>query len=725
MTRRPTAATPNPSPFRPLSAAVRWYRGKPTLFINEDPYPPLFYALTDVPGGRWSWEEVAQHNLRLFAGLGVRLFQVDLFLEHLWPAADRFDITLARRQIRGVLEACPEAAVFIRLHVNAPGWWSKAHPEEWTAYADVHTKVESEAGFHRIIEYDNGPVNRVSLASSAWREQASQKVVQFCHELAATEEGGALAGLHLACGVYGEWHYWGFFQNEPDTGAAMTKYFRQWLKARYRSDRGLQEAWGDPRVTFERAEVPGYQARAQTGAGVFRVPQAERPVIDYYRCQQELVAENILHFCGLAKEHWPRPLVTGTFYGYFFPMFGRQTQGGHLELARVLQSPVVDYLSGPQCYFPFSLEPGGAYRSRSLLESCRLHGKLWLDEMDQKPDLVWDPLMPGYRGSAELSVALLRRNLCATLTRGHGLWLYDFGVGFANAGWWDHPALAAENERLLDLFASRLHQEFSSEADVLVVYDTEASYYMASTPQADPVTRTLMDQTTLAIYLSGAVCDRIHLADLERVELSKYRLVLFMNTFVLKEDQRRFIATQVAAQGRHVLSFYAPGYCDGDRLDEAFVTEVTGVQVRAVPEGGALEIEVTDPRWPDERVQLETQSLAPMFVVDDPAVSVLGRLRDNQRAAFVRKEKKESVLWYCCLPITSPVLMRRLVAEAGAHIYGGMGDVFYAGHGLVCVHSKDGGKRAVRLRTGSTVVVDLPSGGTAILDATSGAVLAS
>lgn len=721
---RESSRRSSPSTSRPLAAEVRWYQGKPTLFLNGGPYPPLLYALTDVPGGRWSWEEVPQHNLRMFAQLGFRLFQVDLFLEHVWLAPGRFDLTLARRQIRGVLEACPEAAVFLRLHVNAPRWWSKDHPEEWTAYADVPVTVEREEGLHRIIEFDNSPVNRVSLASQLWREQVGEQVARFCRELAGSEEGKALAGIHIACGVYGEWHYWGFFHNEPDAGPAMTRHFRRWLKVRYGNDRALQHAWRNPHTTFETAEVPGHEARARTGAGVFRLPQAELQVVDYYRCQQELVAENIEYFCRLVKENWPRPIVTGTFYGYMFPMFGRQAPGGHLEFMRILESPWIDYLSGPQCYFPFSTEPGGAYRSRSLLESCRLHGKLWLDEMDQKPDLVWDPLMPGYRGSAELSVALLRRNLIATLTRGHGLWLYDFGVGFANAGWWDHPILAEEIRKLHGLFASRLHEEFQSEADVLVVYDTEAFYFLASTPQADPVSRTLMDETTLAIYLSGIVCDQVHVADLPRIDLRKYRVVVFMNTFVMSEAQRAFVCTRVAGENRHLVFFYAPGFCDQVCLSEDFMGETTGIRVRRVEEEHP-EVEVTDPRWPDERLRLDVEALVPMFAVDDPHCSVLGVLRSSRRPAFVRKEVGGSVRWYCALPIVSPALMRRVFAEAGAHIYGGAGDVFYAGNGLICVHSKEGGRRAVRLRGGRSIVIDLPAGGTAVLDATSGQVLAS
>ena len=52
-------------------------------------------------------------------------------------------------------------------------------------------------------------------------------------------------GLHLSGGIYGEWHYWGFIDPDPDpdTGPAMTRYFRQWLRTKYKTDKALQMAW--------------------------------------------------------------------------------------------------------------------------------------------------------------------------------------------------------------------------------------------------------------------------------------------------------------------------------------------------------------------------------------------------------------------------------------------------------------------------------------------------
>ena len=118
-----------------LSAKVAPYQNRPAIFLDDRPVAPILYALTDVPGGRRSWEEVPQHNMERFCNDGIRMFQVDVFLEQLWREDGSLELDYARRQVEGIRAVCPEAAVFFRFHVNAPRWWTARHPEENVRYA--------------------------------------------------------------------------------------------------------------------------------------------------------------------------------------------------------------------------------------------------------------------------------------------------------------------------------------------------------------------------------------------------------------------------------------------------------------------------------------------------------------------------------------------------------------------------------------------------------------
>jgi hypothetical protein len=636
------AAAPAPGKLAPVTAEVRIWNNKPTLFVRGEPVYASFYALTDCPGGRWSFDELPQRCIRDFAAAGFRLFQLDLFLESVWEKEGPLDIDLARRQLRGVIEACPEAAIVIRWHLNAPRWWAAKYPDELTRYANGDFETIGRTQPVRLLMDDLRRVPRVSLASAKWRDMATAKTVELLSRLAKTPEGAALAGIQVACGVYGEWHYWGFMRNEPDTGAAMQRHFAAWRKQRGKAP----------------APVPGVEERAALDDGIFRDPAKRETVIDYYRCQQELVAENIIHFCRVVKKAWPRKILAGTFYGYFFSMFDRQATGGHLCLDRILAAPEVDYLSAPQAYGSHFRDLGMCGITRSLVESVRLNGKLFLDEMDQTPSWKWQNNVDTAFVLDDLAsdIAIIRRNVVESYARGMGLWYYDFGPANAS-GWWADTRLMAEIRRLREVLDRYHRRPYEPAGDVLFVFHTGVYYYTGSMPGSDRVTDSLaVNQAIASAWRSGAALETIHLADLAKVDLARFKVVVFANTWLLTASQRRFIRERVIP-GRRVIFQGWPGYCDGNVLSRDHMREL----------------------------------------IDAP-----GGVK------------------YSPDPITSPSEWRALFAGGGAHIYVEGDNVIHAGGGVVLVHTRDGGRCALKLKNGRALDLDLPPKSSLLFDAATG-----
>ena len=96
--------------------------------------------------------------------------------------------------------------------------------------------------------------------------------------------------------------------------------------------------------------MPG--RRAAPRATLPRLPRSarsEQRVIDYYRCQHRVTADAIEYFGKLAKEASGGRAIYGVYYGYFMGVLP-QTQGGHLELLRLLKSPYIDYFVAPYEY---------------------------------------------------------------------------------------------------------------------------------------------------------------------------------------------------------------------------------------------------------------------------------------------------------------------------------------------------------------------------------------
>lgn len=754
-----TLASFHPTPPG-LRAKVADYRGRPTIFINEEPVSPILYALTDVPGGRRSWDEVPQHNIERFCADGIRLYQVDVFLEQLWQEDGSLNLEYARKQVQGIKEVCPEASVFFRFHVNAPRWWTAKYPGENVRYAgsgddrqsqpdntgDIDTSAYSPDiadGLSRLVEADPRNALRTSLASEKWRTESGAQLARFCRAFAQTPEGRSLAGIQVACGIYGEWHQWGFLKWEADFGEPMQRHFQHWLRTKYGSEENLRQAWSDTSASFSAANVPNIAERGRLSGGNFRDPRREQKVIDYYMCQHELVADDILFFCRTVRQNWPRPVITGAFYGYFFSCFNRQAAGGHLALQKVLASPDIDYLAGPQAYLPEADKPGEPYRSRSLLLSMRLHGKLWLDEMDQQPRRSFAYVggtrdnRTGYEKAIQENVAQLRRNLMFSNSKGTGLWLYDFGPAgmdlniraersqqWGVQGYWDHPDYHKVVRDFKVLADSTLHRQYRSDADVLLVYDTEVNCHTKSLfTDGDSVSLQLIDYMSLAMYYTGAVFDAVHLDDLRLVDFSPYKCVVFANTFLLDERDKTIIREKVAQEGRHLVWLYAPGFSNGKTLDENFPGEVTGIMLAQVSTilpvvvdlHEAVGINISEKLW---------GRADPLFAVADPEARVFGHFRHSGFPALASKSLPGYTSWFSAVPLLDQRSLRFILGQAGVHFYCDEKEVVYAGSGLLTLHCKNGGKHILSLRNGSQISLNLPEGpATGVLDSETGAVL--
>jgi hypothetical protein len=703
----------------PKTAVVKQSNGKPTLFVDNKPVIPAFYSLTHAYGARWSWEEVPQRNLKNFGDIGFRLFQLDLYFEDIWyKGTDTLDIGKARRQVKGLLDVCPDAAVVIRVHVNAPFWWNEQNLDECTQYADGPVDVRK---YGPPFNNEDGDVDRplrASLASMKWRKESGDKLVEFCKKMADTPEGKSVIGIHVSGGVYGEWHYWGFIDHDPDTGPAMTQYFRNWLRKKYSTDEAMQNSWKSLKYTLSNATVPDLAERNFTSDSIFRNPSAEQRVIDYFMAQQEVVVEDIEHFTGIVKKNWPRPLIVGVFYGYFHMTFCRQAAGGHILVERILNCPSIDYLSAPQSYWGTAQLAGGSGNSRGVIESALLHGKLWLDEMDngglQKKTSL-DPVRNSGKYDPDY-LPVMQRSAIYPLMRGIGLWYYDFGPR-ESFGWWDNTVYLNSIKKEKKLFDSLLNRPYEPVADVLYVWDQESFFYVKN--GWTPVCYDLIDQSFEEALRSGTVSDQIYLFDLDKVDMKKYKAVLFMNVFKLSEKQRDFIKTKVARDGRTLIWNYLPGYTDGKSVSFKFVNDVT--QFETIPfiskEIPVVQIENTTNEYKFEG------AINPMVVISDPKAEILARLKNSGQPIVARKTFNNFRSVFSSLPLHNTDFFRKLFKEAGCHIYNQDNDFTYANSGLLMIHTKEGGTKTIYLKNQKIISFEMPVNSTWLINTKTGDIL--
>lgn len=684
-----------------LEARIGLHNGHTVIVVNGRPVVPQMYSGTEH--SRQTWIGRPRQSIEEFTAQGYEIIQTDFWLKYSLRPDGTLDVEGIRRQFRGILDVNPRAMIVARINVSAPKWWLAENPGERCKVTAREGRMEAFGG------------NRMeSLASERYAQFAEQQLRAFIRAVASLPEGDRVIGFHLGGGVYGEWHYYGIY-NEPDASAPMAERFRAFAQQRYGSLGAINAAWKTSFTQLDEVAVPTFERRYQLADGDLRDPQQDRFVIDYYECQQQVLSTLVTRLARVIKETWPRPGIVGVFYGYFYGGFTVGAQASQLDIETLFRSPDVDYFAGP--YASRSMLGSGI--PRTLVQSVRLNGKLWMTEHDGGSHLRDDettrfPDIP--RNEAE-SIARMRRNFMHGIAEDGGQWWYDFGPG-NETGSWSTPAMLAEAKGLRTLANDALQHRYEKPADVLVVYDMR-SFLLTRPAAKDRLTPKITEALTDSLLGTGAAVDRVFLMDLEAVELAPYRLVIFGNTFLLDAKERAFIKQRVMTPGRTVIFMSAAGYCDGQKNSSAAMSDLVGMRIeKAADSADSVAVMLAG-----EVAELDARGITSRFVVSDPAARALGSYRSGGIAA-AEKDVGGCRVRYFGVPLkTSLRALKALILESGARTFvsgtverdcgaigGGIIGLYSVDGGLKTIHPLAGAARDVFFEPISTQYFDLQTG---------------
>ena len=686
---------------------VKVENNKAQLFIDGKNTPPVMYGLSDFPAAR-SNTAYAQKNIAQFREAGINLVSCDSSLCLGWRKAEEFDPEPLLAEIGGVLDANPNAKINIRLHMNPPYWWLRDNSDECIIYRTKEGDFEGidNGEQSRLIANDGNKHIRVSNASKKWLKEATEKMVLFLKALEGTPEGEALMSVQFAYGIYGEWHNFG-----TDVSAPMKAFFKEYIIDKYKTEEALKAAWNDPEVTFDTAEF--HPETFQPGDdGLYRNPRLSKRIMDSQHALQASVSNAILYFSRAVKEVCPDRLC-GVFYGYFFGTGGsNMTIGGHLDVDKLHNSPDLDFLAGPFCYLEQRL-PDGITIQRTLMESHRLNGKLWLTEMDQAPYGTHNYVGGDPALFAESHATLLRNSLQPVLG-GHGLWFYDHRIvptqGWYNeiknpkaaniyrkVGWWDAPHMMEKIEKLKTFADSVADKPYKSDADLLLVYDTEAYYYRARVYDYDHNCHNAFART-------GAAYDCIYLKDLEKADLDRYKAIAFVNCHILTPEKREYI--NGLKKDKTCIFMGGYGYADGKTLDIENVNATLGMNMAKTD---AKELIASD-----ESCEIP-EGYRPLFCVEDAAAEVIATF-DNGKTAVAKKGNTV----YCALPYFTKATAKEVLKSAGVHFWTDSGEPVNVGFGYAALNCQRAGERSFFLKNGKEITVKTENFETVVIDLATG-----
>jgi hypothetical protein len=163
---------------------------------------------------------------------------------------------------------------------------------------------------------------------------------------------------------------------------------------------------------------------------------------------------------------------------------------------------------------------------------------------------------------------------------------------------------------------------------------------------------------------------------------------------------------------------YAPGVIHEGSLDVDGVEDLTGIGVRSLESAAPAVVEVLPGADPllaglDAPVTYGApEPIRPLFAAD-PRSGCLGRIRGQEASGLSVRRFGDWTSIYSAAPCLPATLLRRLLANSGVHLYVDGDDIVYGNRSFLAVHSRDAGRRSLRL----------PGPGWSITDVVSGAVI--
>ncbi len=683
----------------PYSAKIADCNGMPAMYLNGQPITGQGWSVIVMVHTTEEYLKTLTNDTgyklqRVVNTLGEHLYGGDIgaYYSPNWLGPDHFDFWELDKQLGQFKKANPDSKMILMLASDGARWWNRLHPNA--------VGTDAKLG---IPDY----------LSPEWQKDFRDALRQMIAHIQSGPYADMVIGYELFNGRSMDCN----FEVNDSTPAAISRY-RDFLKAKYKTESALKKAWNDSSASFGSAKPEAllndqHPSDKNDTMSLLVVPKSRPAYMDSKAFREHVFQQIIINFGKVVKEAThDRALVgarTGDFTGNLWSWTRGFEENDTNPIDELVDSRYFDFFDVQEPYVgrnAIGVEGSGAPIIPPL--GLAKTNKLVVIQNDVRTHTGPDMGFGATKNMAE-TISTQRRVFVNSMVLGMYPYLWQMSYSY------DMPELIAEYRMQDDIFMCSLYADRRSGAEIALVFDKGFQKYFGYDPLKDAPARSfpLFDYIRQTVARAGAPYDMIFLDQLPKAK--PYKVYLFLNTVGLNARQRAMIKKVVRRDGRVGLFAWADGLIDGD-MSAANMSDLTGIQIAMskTPENWKL----TPEDWFVKQMGIQSDhqmgtleyydpsdkdaaniTYAPSFKITDSKATPIARFTGSPDVGIAIKQTPTWASIYTASDNFSPNLLRYALRLAGSFEYVDTDDICYVNNTFVGLHTKRTGIIHISLPT--------------------------
>lgn len=240
-------------------------------------------------------------------------------------------------------------------------------------------------------------------------------------------------------------------------------------------------------------------------------------------------------------------------------------------------------------------------------------------------------------------------------------------------GWFYDSDLMKEVKNEVKISHSLQNISKESNSEVAVFFSGQSLYYLNKKSEIN--TETICNQRE-GLNKMGAPYDSYSLNDLEKVDLNKYKLFIFIESVYLLDNQRAII-NKLKNMDKTLLFVGPADYANNGLISASKLIEMN------LKENPTLENTIVF----NKNSYGYTNEKSDSFIIEDKEAKTLGKYKNTNETGFGYKIKPHSKIIYSGLGNLNYKALQIVLRLAKVHIYNTTGEAIYSCTNLIGIHA--------------------------------------